>query len=188
MQPRIQPTPPAQEFSPEERRLLLRIAHASIEAAVRNETFRAEGVPAHLQEPRGAFSTIHLNGRLHGCVGYILPALPLHATVAETAASAALNDPRFVPLTLEEATEVKLEISVLSRPFEISPQHVQPGLHGLIVSDGRRRGLLLPQVAPEHGWDAEQFLTHTCLKARLPADAWRKGARIEAFTAEIFGE
>lgn len=185
MQPQLQTI---QEYTPEERQLLLRIAHRSIEAAVREQEFLAESVAAHLQEPRGAFTTIHLHGQLHGCVGYILPALPLHTTVAETAASAAMNDPRFVPLTIEEAPDIKLEISVLSRPFAISPQQVQTGVHGLIVSDGRRRGLLLPQVAPEHGWDAEQFLSHTCLKARLPADAWRRGARIEAFTAEIFGE
>jgi AmmeMemoRadiSam system protein A len=177
-----------QEYSQAERELLLHIAHRSIEAAVRGEEFRAEAVPGHLQEPRGAFTTIHLSGQLHGCVGYILPALPLHATVAETAASAAINDPRFVPLTPEEAAHSKVEISVLSRPFAIAAQQVQPGVHGLIISDGRRRGLLLPQVAPEHGWDAEQFLSHTCLKARLPADAWRKGAKVEAFTAEIFGE
>jgi len=74
----------------------------------------------------------------------------LHATVAETAASAAMNDPRFVPLTPQEAALTKLEISVLSRPFVISPEQIQPGVHGLIISDGRRRGLLLPQVAPEH--------------------------------------
>jgi AmmeMemoRadiSam system protein A len=185
MNPQIQPP---QEYSQEERELLLRIAHRSIEAAVRNQEFRAEAAPEHLQEPRGAFTTIHLNGQLHGCVGYILPALPLYATVAETAASAAMNDPRFVPLTPDEAALAKLEISVLSRPFAISAEQVQPGVHGLIISDGRRRGLLLPQVAPEHGWDAEQFLSHTCLKARLPADAWRKGAKVEAFTAEIFGE
>src|SRR5439155_1062506 len=142
--------------SAEERQLLLRIAHGSIEAAVMNRQFRPEPtLPTHLQEPRGAFTTIHLHGHLHGCVGYILPVLPLHATVAETAASAAMNDPRFVPLTLDEARSVKLEISVLSRPFTVAPQQVQPGVHGLIVSDGRRRGLLLPQVAQEHGWDAE---------------------------------
>ena len=185
MNPQIQPQ---QEYSQEERELLLRIAHRSIEAAVRGREFRANAVPEHLQEPRGAFTTIQLDGKLHGCVGYILPALPLHATVAETAASAAMNDPRFVPLTADEAAHTQLEISVLSRPFAISAEQVKPGLHGLIISDGRRRGLLLPQVAPEHGWDAEQFLSHTCLKARLPADAWRKGAKVEAFTAEIFGE
>ena len=185
MQPQAQTT---QEYSQEERQLLLRIAHRSIEAAVRGQEFRAESVSEHLEEARGAFTTIHLHGQLHGCVGYILPALPLHETVAETAASAAMNDPRFVPLTLEEAPDIKLEISVLSKPFAITPEQVRPGVHGLIVSDGRRRGLLLPQVAPEHGWGAEEFLSHTCLKARLPADAWRRGAKLEAFTAEIFGE
>jgi AmmeMemoRadiSam system protein A len=183
MPPHSQP-----EYSQDERQVLLRIAHRAIEAAVKKQEFQAEAVPAHLQEPRGAFTTIHLRGHLHGCVGYILPALPLYATVAETAASAAMNDPRFVPLTTEEAPEIRVEISVLSTPFVITPEQVQPGVHGLIVSDGRRRGLLLPQVAPEHGWSAEEFLIHTCLKARLPGDAWRRGARMEAFTAEIFGE
>ena len=181
-----QPAPA--EYSAEERQTLLRIAHSSIEAVVSGRPFAPEAVSEHLSELRGAFTTIHLNGQLHGCVGYILPMLPLHATVAETAASAATRDPRFVPLTPAEAPHTKLEISVLSRPFPILPEEIEPGRHGLIVSDGRRRGLLLPQVAPEHGWSAEEFLTHTCLKARLPADAWRRGARVEAFTAEIFGE
>jgi AmmeMemoRadiSam system protein A len=176
------------EYSPEERATLLRIAHRSIEAAAGNAEFHPEPVPEHLQEPRGAFTTVHLHGQLHGCVGYILPMLPLYATVAETAASAAMRDPRFVPLTPEEAIQTKLEISVLSRSFPIAPEQIEPGKHGLIVTDGRRRGLLLPQVALEHCWDSAQFLAHTCLKARLPADAWRRGARVEAFTAEIFGE
>src|SRR6266567_4816428 len=143
-------TQPTQEYSQEDRQLLLRIAHRAIESAVKNQEFQPEVVPPHLQELRGAFTTIHLRGHLHGCVGYILPALPLYATVAETAASAAMNDPRFVPLTSEEAPEINVEISVLSKPFETTPEQVQPGVHGLIVSDGRRRGLLLPQVAPEH--------------------------------------
>jgi len=178
----------AAEYAPEERETLLRIAHQSIEAAVADEEFTPEAVGAHLQELRGAFTTIHVNGQLHGCVGYILPTLPLYLTVAETAASAATRDPRFPPLMLEETADVKVEISVLSKPFPIRPEEIEPGKHGLLISDGGRRGLLLPQVAPEHGWDAEQFQTHTCLKARLPADAWRRGARVEGFTAEIFGE
>jgi len=180
--------PTSAEYSPEEREALLRIAHQSIAAAAARKEFTPEAVPAHLQEPRGAFTTIHVNGQLHGCVGYILPTLPLYLTIADTAASAATRDPRFPPLTPDEAAGVKVEISVLSKPFPIRPAEIEPGKHGLMVTDGRRRGLLLPQVAPEHGWDAEQFLTHTCLKARLAADAWREGARIEAFTAEIFGE
>src|SRR3954468_11165574 len=113
-----------QEYSQAERELLLRIAHRSIEAAVRGQGFRAEAVPEHLQEPRGAFTTIHLNGQLHGCVGYILPALPLYLTVADTAASAATRDPRFPPLTPDEAAHVEVEISVLSRPFPIRPEEI----------------------------------------------------------------
>jgi AmmeMemoRadiSam system protein A len=176
--------PTSAEYSPEERETLLRIAHRSIEAAAQGQDFTPGAVATHLQEPRGAFTTIHVNGQLHGCVGYILPTLPLYLTVADTAASAATRDPRFPPLTRDEAADVKVEISVLSKPFPIRPQEIETGKHGLMITDGRRRGLLLPQVAPEHGWDAEQFLTHTCLKARLTGDAWRH----EAFTAEIFGE
>jgi len=186
------PLPPVHGYSPEERALLLQTAHRAIATALSDRQLlvlpEARSLPPALNEPRGAFCTLHLDGRLRGCVGYIAAAKPLIQTVAETAVSAAFYDPRFAPVTADEAPRLKLEISVLSLPAPIRPDQVEVGRHGLIVSDSGRRGLLLPQVASEHGWDAETFLTQTCLKAGLPPDAWRRGATLEAFTAEIFGD
>src|SRR3982751_2906576 len=130
--------PTSAEYSPEERETLLRIAHQSIEAAAAGKGFTPESVPAHLHEPRGPFTPIHVKGQLHGCVGYILPTLPLYLTIADTAASAATRDPRFPPLTLHETANVKVEISVLSKPFPIHPEEIESGKHGLMVTDGRR--------------------------------------------------
>lgn len=184
---------PPGEYSPQDRVLLLSAAHAAIEAALRDGNNRValgsiRDLPANLKEPRAAFTTLHLDGQLRGCVGYVAAAKPLIETVAETAIAAAFTDPRFPAVTAGEAPRLKIEISVLSPPQPIRPDEIVPGRHGLIVSLATRRGLLLPQVAPEHGWDALTFLAHTCAKAGLPADAWQKGATIEAFTAEVFGE
>jgi AmmeMemoRadiSam system protein A len=108
--------------------------------------------------------------------------------VAETARAAAFEDSRFMPVTKEEALKLEVSLSVLSRLFPIHPEAVKVGRHGLVISQGARRGLLLPQVPIENGWDRETFLEQTCRKAGLPPDAWRKGATIEAFTAEIFAD
>lgn len=179
-------------YSPEERAFLLEVAHR----AIRQSLARAAASPAsslaspwpRLLEPRGAFTTLHLAGSLRGCVGYILGVKPLVETVAETAVAAAFNDPRFPPVTAEEEPLLRIELSVLSPPQPIGAEAIVPGRHGLIVSAGKRRGLLLPQVAGEYGWDAQTFLAHTCRKAGLPDDAWLRGATVEAFTAEVFGE
>jgi AmmeMemoRadiSam system protein A len=125
---------------------------------------------------------------LRGCVGYITPAKPLYETAAGAAVAAALHDHRFAPVTAAEVPELELEISVLSPFSEIAPQDVRPGEHGLMISLGHSRGLLLPQVAREYGWGRERFLEETCAKAGLERDAWRHGARIEAFTAFVFSE
>src|SRR3954471_43530 len=182
--------PPPAEYSPQERALLLQTAHRAIEAAFAGSKPLAfpEDLPAAVKQPRGAFTTLHVDGQLRGCVGYVIAEKPLIETVAETAVAAAFTDPRFPSLTPPEAQRAKVEISVLSLPRPIRPEEIVAGVHGLIVSQGTRRGLLLPQVATEHGWDAPTFLTQTCLKAGLPPDAWQRGARIEAFTAEVFGE
>jgi AmmeMemoRadiSam system protein A len=121
-------------------------------------------------------------------VGYPSAVSPLYKTVIETAPSAAFEDPRFVPVTLSEAPGLKISISVLSPVAPIHAEDVMIGRHGLIVSEGVFRGLLLPQVPVEHGWDRVTFLEQTCRKAGLPLDAWKFGAKIEAFTAEIFGD
>lgn len=176
------------EYSPEEGRILLNLAHRSIETALAEQPIDTAAPTQHLAEPRGAFTTLHLFEKLRGCIGYVLPTGSLYQTVAETARAAAFEDPRFQPVTLDEAPQLKIEISVLSVPRPIRPEDVEVGKHGLIVTAGMRRGLLLPQVPVEWEWDRETFLEQTCAKAGLPPDAWLRGADIQAFTAEVFGE
>lgn len=176
------------EYSSDERALLLRAAHQAIEGALRGEELDITAPSAHLAELRAAFTTLHLRGELRGCVGYAFPMYPLYRTVLETAVAAAFGDSRFWPVSEIEVPELKIEISVLSPLVEITPDQVEVGKHGLIVTQGQRRGLLLPQVPVEHGWDGERFLCESCVKAGLPLDAWKRGAKLEAFTAEVFGE
>lgn len=181
------------EFSLEQRRTLLCIAHQAILSVLEGQPFSdAPPFPAGLSEPRGVFTTLYLTGDLHrelrGCVGYALPIVPLYRAVAETARAAAFEDSRFLPVTKEEALELEVSLSVLSRLFPIHPEAVEVGHHGLLISKGARRGLLLPQVPVENGWDRETFLEQTCRKAGLPLDTWRKNATIEAFTAEVFAD
>lgn len=176
------------EYSAEERKQLLRLAHESVGAALEGRTLKVQPPSEHLSEKRGAFTTLHLNGRLRGCIGYVIAVNPLYETVIETAAAAAFDDPRFAPVTSEEAAKLQIEISVLSPMFPIKPEDVVVGKHGLMISYQGRRGLLLPQVPIEWGWDREDFLRELCFKAGLPGDAWQRGATLEAFTAEVFGE
>ena len=176
------------EYSREERQVLLHLAHRAINAALDVQKLDLTPPSPHLAQPRGAFTTLHLQGKLRGCIGYVLPKHSLFQTVAETAQAAAFEDPRFVPVTPDEAPLLSIEISVLSKLQPIQPQEVVIGLHGLVVTKGGRRGLLLPQVPSEWGWDRETFLAQTCLKAGLPPDSWRQGIELQAFTAEVFGE
>ncbi len=176
------------EYSPTERQILIRLAHTAIENALHNRRMDLTAPTPHLEQERGAFTTLHLHGRLRGCIGYVLPVASLYQTVANTAVAAAYEDPRFAPVTASEVADLKVEISVMSLLAPIKPEEVEIGKHGLLISSGYKRGLLLPQVATEHHWDAETFLSETCRKANLPVDAWKSGATIEAFTAEIFGE
>jgi AmmeMemoRadiSam system protein A len=176
------------EYSHDEHSSLLRLAHASIESAIRAQEIAFEAPTPHLAEKRGAFTTLYVRGELRGCVGYVFPVSPLYRTIAETARAAAFEDVRFPPLTAEELPELEVHLSVLSVLQPIRAEEVQVGRHGLLVSLDARRGLLLPQVPVEHGWDRETFLEQTCRKAGLPLDAWRHGATLEAFTAELFGD
>jgi uncharacterized protein len=176
------------EFSQEERQLLLRLAHRAISAALAVQKLDLTPPTRHLAEPRGAFTTLHLQGKLRGCIGYVLPKHSLFQAVAETAQAAAFEDPRFVPVTADEAPLLAIEISVLSLLQPIRPEEVVIGVHGLVVAKDGRRGLLLPQVPTEWGWDRETFLSQTCLKAGLAPDCWMHGAEIKAFTAEVFGD
>lgn len=175
------------EYSQEEREFLLRLAHESIVSSLELRDLPERTPSEHLSEPRGAFTTLYLRGKLRGCVGYPMAILPLHRTVAETARAAALEDPRFTPVTPVEARDLQISVSVLSRMQPITPDQIEVGRHGLLISHAGHRGLLLPQVAVEHRWDRVTFLEQTCLKAGLAPNSWRE-ARIEAFTAEVFGD
>lgn len=210
-------TSPSQ-LSPGQRRILLGVAHQAILCVLEHRPFQeAPSLPAELMELRGVFTTLYLgpdlrgerphapypdtlhhdphselhlepHRQLRGCVGYALPVAPLHRAVAETARAASFDDSRFSPVTLEEAPRLEVSLSVLSRLFPIHPGAVEVGRHGLLISEGAHRGLLLPQVPVEQNWDRKTFLDQTCRKAGLPLDAWRKDATLEAFTAEVFGD
>jgi AmmeMemoRadiSam system protein A len=137
----------------------------------------------------GAFVTLRSKGKLRGCIGYPEAELPLVEVVERCAVSAALSDPRFPPLTVAEWADVDLELSVLGPIEEVDDiREVVVGRDGLIAEFGRRRGLLLPQVAVEWNWDASEFAAQTCIKAGLPRDAWQKGAKLFKFEAEVFSE
>jgi AmmeMemoRadiSam system protein A len=201
-----------QEFSHEERIQLLRLAHDSISSALDHREISLDPPTPHFAEPRGVFTSLYLrhnrpgDGRLgdglpgydlpgggqrgeelRGCVGYVTTC-PVYRAVAETARAAAFDDNRFPPVTREEAPDLAIELSILSPAQAIPPEEIEVGRHGLLISWHGRRGLLLPQVPVEHAWDRTIFLEQTCRKAGLPPDAWQKGATIEAFTAEVFGE
>jgi AmmeMemoRadiSam system protein A len=171
---------------------LLQRARSAIGRAI-GATPADEHIPAESLIPEdlraGAFVTIRIKGQLRGCIGYPEPDMPLIEVVDRCAVSAAISDPRFPPLSAGEWTDVDLELSVLG---PIVPVHdlreVSIGRDGLIAESGRRRGLLLPQVAVEWNWDAAEFAAQTCIKAGLPRDAWQKGAELFRFEAEVFGE
>jgi AmmeMemoRadiSam system protein A len=174
------------EYSPEERKLLLRLALESILSAIEHSEISFDAPSAHLAENRGVFTSLYLRGEMRGCVGYAMPVSSVYRAVAETARAAAFDDTRFSPVTAEEAPKLKIELSILSPPQPMVPEAIQIGRHGLLISHNGRRGLLLPQVPVEHDWDRITFLEQTCRKAGLPSEAWQKGATIEAFTAEVF--
>lgn len=174
----------------DERRRLLQIARDAIESVLtRGEAAPIPSLTGNFAFPCGAFVSLHRNGRLRGCIGRVAALEPLAGVVADCAVAAATSDPRFSRLNVTELRELQIEVSVLSRPQEVRAEEVQPGIHGVIISRGENRGILLPQVAAERGWPQERFLEETCEKAGLPVDAWRDPAtRIEVFTAEVFSD
>lgn len=176
------------EFSPNERTLLLQLAHESILCALERREIPQDPPTPHLAEPRGAFTSLYLRGQLRGCVGYVLPVSSVYRAVIDTARAAAFEDTRFFPVTIDDARQLEIELSILSPPRPIAADQIEVGRHGLLVSMAGRRGLLLPQVPTERNWDRVTFLEQTCRKAGLAPDAWKHGASIEAFTAEVFGE
>jgi len=141
------------------------------------------------KQKRGAFVTLKVRDQLRGCIGYPMPFKPLYETIVDVAISAATKDFRFPSLDQKELRETKIEISVLSlvKPIK-NISEIEVGRHGIIISKGPNKGLLLPQVPVEWGWDRETFLNHGCMKAGLEEDAWKKGAQIEIFSAQVFSE
>jgi uncharacterized protein len=168
---------------------LLRLARRCLEARVRREPPPIVERGGGLDEPMGAFVTIHTAGQLRGCLGRLETDRAIAEHVAHLAALVSDSDPRFRPLTASELALTAIEISALTPEVEVRDvMEIEVGRHGLIIAQGHRRGLLLPQVATEHGWNCETFLEHTCIKAGLSIDAWRRGARIFRFEADVFGE
>jgi len=177
-------------LNPEEQHFLLKLARDTIEGFLKTgKRPRPKAAPKGLSAKRGAFVTLKVDDQLRGCIGYPLPYKPLAETVAEMTLAAATQDRRFPPIQAEELKRLKIEISVLTLPRAVQDiNEIEVGRHGIIVSKGSDKGLLLPQVPTEYGWDRETFLHHGCLKAGLDEDEWRKGAQIEVFEAQVFSE
>ncbi len=183
------------ELGVEQQKNLLALARVTILNALNGARPRPEETAGEFtddifREKRGAFVTLHIEGKLRGCIGYIVGTREIPETITEMAIAAAFRDPRFPPLTRKEFEKIDIEISVLT-PIEkvTNLDDIKVGRDGLIVSDGYHQGLLLPQVATEYGWNRDQFLEHTCYKAGLQGDAWKKkDTRIEKFSAQVFGE
>ena len=175
------------QLSKQDQETLLQIARDSVQAHLLDQKLELPPLSGEITEPRGVFVSIHHGNNLRGCVGTIDPPVPLYQSVSGCAVAAASRDSRFKPLQLSEMPEVEFEISVLSPIEDVTDLHsIEVGIHGLIVSRGNAKGLLLPQVAVQHQWDREQFLGETCRKAGLPPTAWKQGATIQRFTAEVF--
>jgi AmmeMemoRadiSam system protein B/AmmeMemoRadiSam system protein A len=177
-------------LSAEEKAQLLRLARSAVaEFVARGVVIEDRTGNANFLAPRGVFVTLKKRGDLRGCIGFIAAVAPLGQAVIQAAVYAATQDPRFPPVTTDEVPGLEFEISVLTPPKDIAnPDLVRVGQHGIIISREGRTGVLLPQVPVENGWDRETFLGEGCLKAGLPPDAWKKGAKIQVFEAIVFHE
>lgn len=176
-------------ISEADQKLLLALARQALEARVAGVRVSDVDCSGPLGLRCGAFVSVHCGDDLRGCLGHVSVDSPLGETLVHLGGAVADSDPRFPPVTHDELAHLHIEISLLTpeRPV-VSIDEIEVGRHGLIVEHGRARGLLLPQVAAEHAWDRETFLEHTCLKAGLPRDAWKAGARILVFEALVFSE
>jgi len=177
-------------LSNDDRRRLLQLARAAVtEIVLHNRILPLPDSDGPLAERAGAFVTLFRAGRLRGCIGLPLADLTLGEAVIQAALGAARGDPRFQPVSGVELHEIEIEISVLSPARPIDASQIEVGKHGLLVTRGTHRGLLLPQVAVERAWTAQVFLEEVCRKAALPAEAWKDTAtELLAFTAEVFSE
>jgi AmmeMemoRadiSam system protein A len=178
----------SRDLDREDRSALLALARHTIAASL------GQPAPGPVERtvfarPGGAFVTLHVQGELRGCIGIPEASQSLGEVVVHCAAAAAFEDPRFCSITALDLGALDIEISVLTplTPLEHAAG-IEVGRHGLVVEQGRHRGLLLPQVATEHGWSATEFLRQTCRKAGLPPDAWQRDARVWTFEAEVFSD
>ncbi|MBM3791647.1 MAG: AmmeMemoRadiSam system protein A [Acidobacteria bacterium] len=173
------------------RRELLTLARRTLESYLETGTIpRHETATDSLLVPCGAFVSLHDAGRLRGCIGQIVSDQELYRTVQRCAVSAALEDYRFSPVTKEESGRLEIEISVLTPMQRIEEtEQIEVGRHGLYIVRGAQRGLLLPQVAVQYGWDRGTFLNQACRKAGLKDDAWKQASTaIHVFEAQVFSE
>jgi AmmeMemoRadiSam system protein A len=181
---------PKDILSESDQRALLLLARSAVQEAFEtgHRPASVEVLPARLHEKRGLFVTLLQEGALRGCIGFPYPVRSLGQACQEAAYSAAFEDSRFPPLDPRELDGVEFEISALTPPAPIRPEQIKVGVHGLFIRKGEKSGLLLPQVAVEYRWNVEELLCQTCRKAGLPTDAWRGGAELFGFEAQIFSE
>ena len=180
----------------EEGRLAVRLARQAVAGYIENKkVIELSGLPPIFEEKRGVFVTLHEEGDLRGCIGYPEPVLPLGRAIVDSAINACSRDPRFPRVRPSELKRIEIEVTVLTKPEAYTepkkrlPELVVIGQDGLIVSKGPNSGLLLPQVAPEWGFDSLEFLSQTCVKAGLPSDAWLdEDTEVQHFQAQIFAE
>ncbi len=185
------------QYTDSEGEFAVKVARATVENYLKNREIPDFDFPEKFEKKAGVFTTIsrYPSHELRGCIGYPEPILPLKEALIQSALSAAFHDPRFPPLSPRELDKVVFEVSLLTPPVELKvkkkdlPKKIKIGVHGLIVEKGFYKGLLLPQVPVEWGWDEMEFLSQTCWKAGLPPDCWLdEDTKIYAFTAEIFEE
>jgi len=179
------------QLSDDEKIFLLKLARQTINHFLKNEPLpKPDYFSDRLKEKAGAFVTLHIDGNLRGCIGYVVAIKPLQDAVSDLAISAAFNDPRFQPLTMPEFDKIDIEISVLTPTERVkSIEDIKVGRDGLLIRQPPFEGLLLPQVAIEYNWDTGTFLKETCHKAGLPGDCWQKPqTEIYKFQALIFSE
>jgi uncharacterized protein (TIGR00296 family) len=185
-------------FSDEDGKLAVKIARAVVESHVKKEKLPEFDVTKIFKQKSGVFVTLttHPEDELRGCIGYPEPIMPLIDAIKDSAISASSRDPRFPAVRPNELKRIKVEVSLLTPPVEICVEKprkfvecVKVGEDGLIVQRSWARGLLLPQVPIEWGWDAEEFLCQTCIKAGLTPDSWlQEGTKLFKFQAEVFSE
>jgi AmmeMemoRadiSam system protein A len=171
-------------------RFLLALARETIQCRLNGESLPSpEPDDQLLLEPRGAFVTLKIDGRLRGCIGHVIGVAPLWQAVRDNAIAAAFEDPRFEPMRADELLHTHIEISALTPLRRVEFDDVIVGRDGVLLEKGMARGLLLPQVAVELGWDRETFLDHTCRKAGIEPGCWRHPDTISSTcSAQVFGE